>query len=82
MRGDHFYLFVEKTSLNIMGGVDFFARYFEEPLSFDVSQDFKSSILHTRILLSVGVDATVFLDNHFLLVDGSKWQLTIRKESG
>ena len=77
MRGDHFYLFVEKTSLNIIGVVDFFARYFEEPLSFDVSHDFKSSILHTRILLSVGVDATVFLDNHFLLVDGSKWQLTI-----
>ncbi len=77
MRGDHFYLFLEKTSLNIIGVVDFFARYFEEPLSFDVSHDFKSSILRTRILLSVGVDATVFLGNHFLLVDGSKWQLTI-----
>ena len=65
MRGDHFYLFVEKTSLNIIGVVDFFARYFEEPLSFDVSQDFKSSILHTRICLPVGIDATIFLGDHF-----------------
>ena len=77
MRGDHFYLFVEKIYLNTTGVVDFFALYFEEPLFFDVNHDFKGSILHTRILLSVGVDAMVFLGNHFLLVDGSKWQLTI-----
>ena len=70
-------MFVEKISLNIKGVVDFFALYVEEPLSFDVNHDFKASILHTVILLSVGVDATFFLGNHFLLVDGSKWQLTI-----
>ena len=77
MRGDYLYFFLEKITLNTMGVVDFFACYFEEPLSFDVSYYFKSSILHTIIFLSVGFDATVFSGNHFLLVDGSKWQLTI-----
>ena len=70
-------MLVEKTTLNIMGMVDFFVRYFEEPLSFDVSHDFKSFILYTRTPSSVGVDATFFFGNHFLLADGSKWQPTI-----